>query len=151
MIVTLQDSRLLAWAQVRLGTSFHLARTIANVSEDGEILCVVVYANWHRTGCELAIASTHPRWATRGFWRSCMAYPFDQLGLQRLSMVTSASNTPCRNLCEYLGATVEGRLRKWYVDGQDAIVYGLFREDLPEWVFGEKHGEGRFPERACRA
>lgn len=152
MIVTVQDPRLLAWAQSQLGVSFHAGSyTIANVTEDAKVLAVVVYTNWHRTGCEMAICSTHPRWATKGFLRGCFAYPFDQLGLKRVSMVTSAANTPCRKLCRYLGAKIEGRLRRWYADGEDAVVYGLFRDELPGWVFGEKHGEGRFPERAGRA
>lgn len=144
MIITLQDPRLLAWAQNQLGVSFHAGSyTIASVERSGRILAVVVYTNWHRTGCELAIASTSPRWATQGFIRACLSYPFDQLGLKRLSMVTSAGNMPCRKLCRYLGAKVEGRLREWYADGNDAIVYGLFKSELPEWVFGDKHGQRR--------
>lgn len=151
MIITVQDSRLVAWAQSKLGVSFNAgAFTIAKITDE-KVVCVVVYSNWHATGCEMAIASTTPKWATPGFIRACMDYPYNQLGLKRVSMVTSASNMPCRKLCRYLGAKIEGRLRKWYADGSDAVVYGLFREELPGWVFGEKHGEGRFTKRASRA
>jgi RimJ/RimL family protein N-acetyltransferase len=152
VIVTVQDPRLLAWVQAQIGTSFRPdSYTIANVTDDGAVLAAVVYTNWHRTGCEMAIASTSPRWATRGFMRACLAYPFKQLGLKRLSMVTSENNGPCQLLCLWLGAKIEGQLRRWYADGSDAIVYGLFEEDLPEWVFGEKDGKRRFPERTRSA
>lgn len=137
MIVTVQDSRLLAWAQSQLGVSFHAGSyTIANVTEDAKVLCVVVYTNWHRTGCEMAIASTHPRWATQGFIRACLSYPFKQLMLKRISMVTNENNTRCNSLIRRLGGQLEGRLRRWYAGGTDALVYGLFEEELPEWVFG---------------
>jgi RimJ/RimL family protein N-acetyltransferase len=171
MIVTVQDPRLLAWAQKQLGVSFQAGSyTIARIAEDGEILCVVVYTNWHRTGCEMAIASTSPRWASAGFIRACMHYPFKQLNLTRISMVTAETNKRCLGLIRRLGASQEGRLRRWYAGGVDALVHGLFEDELPEWVFGPKHslpagiptgplgfhqrkenGTRRFPERATGA
>jgi RimJ/RimL family protein N-acetyltransferase len=139
VIVTVQDPRLLAWVQAQIGTSFRPdSYTIANVTDDGAVLAVVVYTNWHRTGCEMAIASTSPRWATPGFMRACLAYPFKQLKLKRISMVTNENNARCIALCRWLGGQLEGRLREWYAGGTDALVYGLFERDLPAWVFGPK-------------
>lgn len=141
MIVTEQDPRLLAWAQHQLDMAFQPgARWIANVDDTG-ILCVVVYQNWHRTGCEMAIASSTPRWASRAFLRAGFAYPFEQLGLQRVTFVTSAWNYACITLCRRLGAVKEGELRRYYSDGSNAVIYGLFHEELPAWILGGKHAE----------
>jgi RimJ/RimL family protein N-acetyltransferase len=140
MIVTYQDRRLVDWAQSQLGARFHAdSFTLADLEADGAIRAVVVYTNWHRTGCEMAIASTTPRWLSRGFIRACMHYPFKQLNLKRISMVTAENNQRCIALCRWLGAELEGRMREWYAGGADALVFGLFEDDLPEWVFGPKY------------
>jgi RimJ/RimL family protein N-acetyltransferase len=135
VIITAQDTRLLAWAQSQLGVAFHAdSFTLADVV-DGELRAVVVYSNWTRCGCEMSIASTTPRWARRGFIRACFSYPFKQLGLVRVSFVMNENNAACIVLCKWLGAKQEGRLRQWYAGGYDAFVFGLLEEELPEWVF----------------
>jgi RimJ/RimL family protein N-acetyltransferase len=137
LIITEQDPRFLRWAESQLGETFRPdSYTLSEIGPDLSIRAVVVYGNWKRTGCEMSIASTTPRWARRGFLRACFAYPFKQLGFTRVSFVTNEHNARCIALCDWLGAQLEGRLRQWYPGGYDALVFGLLEEELPEWMFG---------------
>jgi len=102
--------------------------TIANLDRHGNILCVVLYAHWLESGCEMVIASTGPRWATKDFMYAAFAYPFIQAGKARVTFIVEDNNLKCLKLCHKLGARVEGKVRKWFGEN-DGIVFGLLKEE----------------------
>jgi hypothetical protein len=62
-----------------------------------------------------------------------LAYPFEQLGVGRISTFTRASNTRALKLNRLLGFREEGRIRQGYGD-EDAVLMGLLRCEAPAWL-----------------
>jgi ribosomal-protein-alanine N-acetyltransferase len=81
-------------------------------------------------------------WILPAFWRQGIMtivlrvfsrYAFDELGLLKLSATVFESNTAVARVLEKNGFTLEGRLRKHFMqDGKlvDAYIYGLLQEEF---------------------
>ncbi|WP_047236945.1 hypothetical protein [Chromobacterium subtsugae] len=95
---------------------------------DGQLVVGVMYDSW--TGSSIAIHSRcdDPRALNREFYRHIFGYPFNQLGVRRLTGLVGASNMRARRLDERLGFRQEASLADYFPDG-DAIVYIMRRED----------------------
>ena len=78
-------------------------------------------------------ACDDPKVLTRSRIRLLFRYPFEQLGVSRISCVIAASNSRSRRVVEGLGWTEEGTVRKFYADNEDAKIYGMLREDC-RWI-----------------
>jgi RimJ/RimL family protein N-acetyltransferase len=137
-VIVANDERLFDWIASRIP---HMsderkgqAQVIA-VGEDGKILAAmaVLGVNKRYRSAEVAIASEHPRWATRGALRVFLGYPFEQLGLQRITAISAASNNAAINFNTKLGFRVEGVIRRGYGD-EDSIVMGMLREEAEKWL-----------------
>jgi RimJ/RimL family protein N-acetyltransferase len=117
------------WLGEQLGYNYEDGyTTLANLDSKGEILCVVLYSRWMENGCEMVIASSSPRWATRAFISAAFTYPFIQMKKRRVTFIVSETNVKSLKMCLRLGATVEGKLRKWFGDN-DGVVFGMLKED----------------------
>jgi RimJ/RimL family protein N-acetyltransferase len=131
-IITIQDPRLVAVANQQLGTRHtdENCRTIAALG--AELLCVVIYSRFTPWHCEMSIASWHPAWCNRRFLRRAYTYPFVELGLRRIHVVTQESNTSTISLVQRLGHTREAQLRGWF-GNEDGILYRMMREEC-KWL-----------------
>ena len=129
MIDFSQDPKYAKWLGDQLGYSYEgELTTIANLDKNGEILCVVLYSNWLVSGCEMVIASSSPRWATKGFMYAAFAYPFIQAGKDRVTFIVADNNLKSLKMCHRLGAKVEGKARRWF-GKNDGVIFGLLREE----------------------
>lgn len=72
--------------------------------------------------------------------RLVLAYPFGQLGCERLSIATGRKNKAARAFAERLGFRIEGVRRRGLDGRQDAILYGLLREECRFLTKGSSHG-----------
>ena len=54
-------------------------RGIGSVTEDMQIMGVVVYSRWTKHNCEMSVASVTPRFMTRAFLREVFGYPLNVL------------------------------------------------------------------------
>ena len=102
--------------------------TLANLDSNGRILCVVLYSHWLESGCEMVIASSSPRWATRAFMHAAFAYPFIQMKKRRVTFIVADNNLKSLKMCHKLGATVEGKVRQWF-GKNDGVVFGLLKDE----------------------
>ncbi len=106
-------------------------------SEAGEPLGGVVFSGYQPAyrSIEISCAATTPRWLTRPLVAAIMAYPFDQLGCQRVTAVTPRRNTPSRRFLEAFGFKREGLVRKGFGD-DDAVVCGMLEREwrASRWV-----------------
>lgn len=93
---------------------------------DGELTAVVVYENF--TGYDISMSLAVEKRATKGFVRAAFAYPFIQLGCQRISGEVASRNKPIITLIERLGFTVEG-VKRNAIPGDDLIQYGMLRSE----------------------
>lgn len=79
-------------------------------------------------GIEVTFASDSPMWCRPGNVEKWFAYPFRQLGCERITMTIARRNKRARVMAKKMGFREEGIARKgFYPD--DAVIYGLLRTD----------------------
>ncbi len=94
-------------------------------NDKGQIVCVSVFNNFTRRDIEWTVAGR----MTRGMWRVSLEYMFETCEARRVTMRTKASNHHCIKSMNHLGARCEGRLRRYYENDEDALVFGLLKEE----------------------
>lgn len=94
---------------------------------DGKLTAGVVYETFNRHNVWVHGAMSAP--ATRGFLCNAFGYPFNQLGVKRISTSTEASNTAARRIQEKLGFTQEAVLTGAASDGGDILIYRMTRPE----------------------
>lgn len=135
-LVVGEDAVVAAWVAARIphmarnGLDFGPCAAIGVVSETGEPLGGVVYHNYrpHCADIELSFASASPKWLTRPLIRGLMAYPFDQVGCQRVTGVTPKRAKEARAFLDKFGFKREGVVRFGFGDDH-AIISGLLRKE----------------------
>ena len=108
-------------------------RWIGSVTEDMQIMGVVVYSRWTKHNCEMSAASVTPRFMTRAFLREVFGYPLNELGMARVTAVVEADNHKALNMNRGLGFKDEGILRNWYGEGRDGVVMGMLKDEC-KWL-----------------
>jgi hypothetical protein len=137
---TLQDARLLAWAEERLKEKFDpvKCRWVAGLVA-GQIACVVVFSHFSSTNCLLSIATDGSRrWASRSLFRFVFGTVFKQWKLRRATFVVSERNEASLAMLRKrghfsIGAKEEGRMRDLFPDSSAGIVFGLTKEEC-KWI-----------------
>lgn len=97
---------------------------------DRGIIAGVVYSRWSSHDVHVTLAVTGR--ATPAFVFAAFDYPFNQVGLRRVTALARVSNTRSIRLARHLGFTLEGRLRR-AADNEDVLVFGLLREEC-RWI-----------------
>ena len=103
---------------------------------DGPLIAGVVYNNYRESNIEMTIASTSPHWCKRGILRALFRYPFEQIGCRRVTAIADCMNVHVRGFLSRLGFLQEGEMRRAYRNGNDAVIYGMLREEC-SWI-GDK-------------
>lgn len=123
---------LMGWAAARLGFTTVWppeSRPLAVVESDGTIHAVVVYNAFYDDACHMHIATAKTRrWATKATLETLFGYPFNKLGLRRVSAQIAASNVAAQVMALKLGFRFEGVMRN-AINGQDAVLFGMLKED----------------------
>lgn len=101
--------------------------------QDGEIKGVAIFNNYEESNIELSIIVDTPKACNRPILRAIFSYPFEQLGLNRVTVRTRAKSKATRKLIRRLGFTPEGRSRRFFKDNDDAMIYGMVREQC-RWL-----------------
>ena len=130
------DEELATWAEKSGVGPFQRPLTAIGVSDkDNKIMAVAIYNNYrHDSDIEVSFVAATPRWATQGNIRAILSYPFVQLGVKRLSAITTKKNKRCRKLLIGLGFKQEGVHPYAGENGATAITYGLYSEPAQKWV-----------------
>ena len=92
------------------------------------IKAVVAFFNFRDTDIEVVFASDGP-WASRDMITTVLNYPFQQLGVNRVTALIRKGNKPAHKLVQQLGFKREGKLRRADTDGTDLVIYGLLPDD----------------------
>jgi RimJ/RimL family protein N-acetyltransferase len=67
-------------------------------------------------------------WATKGFLGLIFNYPFEQLGVKRITAPVAGNNTKSRLLMDRLGFILEATLAQAIPDS-DLLIYRMFKSD----------------------
>lgn len=130
---------MLEWVAQRIpamgaGYEWQMAEAVGLVAK-GEIIAGMAVHTFlpHFKSCEVTFAATSPIWATKQSIKALLWWPFVQLGCERITCITAASNKRANRICEGIGFKLEGTCRKGcYPD--DALIWGLLKEETPEWM-----------------
>lgn len=114
------------WAGEKFGAFFSPPATFIGLVNNGRIVCVSIFNDYTGDNVELSVAADGI--IPRRFLQFCAEYAFNQLGCNRVTARSRASNKRVASLAKRLGFEVEGRLRQFYGD-EDAILYGLLRNE----------------------
>lgn len=107
--------------------------------KNDNLIAATIYHNYHDDiygnphSIEMGIYTIDKTWATKAYLRSIFSYPFIQLRLKRVQIITSTKNEGVNSLVSRLGYTKEGEHRKAYPDCSDAYSWGMLREDC-RWI-----------------
>lgn len=117
-------------AREPFGQAFGPSTAIGVISEDGWLLGGVVYHGYDPDfrSIELSFASASPKWLTRPIIGQLLGYPFDQLGVARVSGATPKRSADARRFLEKFGFKREGVIRRGF-GSDDAIISGLLRRE----------------------
>ena len=127
MIVKNQSEAVARWAGDRLGCTFCPPfEAIGILNRNGARIGAAIFNDYSDRNMELTA------YGQGAFQRNvCIfmaRYCFIQNNCRRVTTRTAASNLYVRKLLEHYGWVKEGTLRCWY-DDDDAIIYGLLKED----------------------
>jgi hypothetical protein len=128
------DSRLVPWAAAQIGVRFPEDSHAIGIERDGEIVVSVVYDRF--TGndiCMHVAAKPGVMWVRREAMHRFFAYPFLQLGCNRVTGLVAATNLTARKFDEHIGFVQEGVLREGLPNGEALIVYGMLRAEC-RWI-----------------
>lgn len=100
------------------------------LERDGDLVAGVLYEgyNGHNVWMHVA-AEPSKQWLNRQYLHYCFHYPFNEMGVKRLTGYVEASNEQARRFDEHLGFKQEAVLRGAASDGGDVILYVMRRED----------------------
>jgi len=111
---------------------------------DGRLIAGAVYHEFrpHPFGADVRIsfAASSPRWGSSRNIRAVFAIPFLQYGCGRVTTVAGRRNAAARRLNEGVGFTFEGLIRRGWDGREDAIVYGMLREEC-RWLKEKADGQ----------
>lgn len=110
--------------------------------KDTRLLAVAVYHDYRGHDIQLSGAAESRLWATPPAIRMLLWYPFHVLKTRRLTTITARKNKRARRFDEGIGFRLEGTIRKGYDGKDDAMVYGMLREEAWRWLDDMKEGSG---------
>lgn len=117
------------WIQKRLHTEFGpYATFIARLREDGSVWGCVVYDRVSKFNCEMHMAGD-PGWVSKAMLKAAFAYPFRQLGLDRVTGLVASDDEYVLALDKRMGFVEEGRMREALGPGIDIVILGMKRDE----------------------
>lgn len=122
------------WVGYRVNEDNFGSCTAIGLEEDGKIIAGVVYNMYTEASiCMHVAAEPGKRWLTKDFLYRVFAYPFIQLGCNRVTGLVRVDNIEARRFDEHLGFVQEGVIRRGATDGTDLILYGMLKEEC-RWL-----------------
>ena len=135
MLVYGHDDQIAEWVSIKLGGVYFENFKAIGVIENNELIAGVVYNNYHEKPpmIEASIASINPKWATKSNLRAFFAYPFTQLNVNRLQAGCSRKSKKNKRFLARLGFQFEGYAREAYLNGIDAAVFSMLKNEC-KWI-----------------
>jgi RimJ/RimL family protein N-acetyltransferase len=118
-----------AWASKRLGTKFVAPYSaIGFETDEGKPVGALIFNDYTGENIEMSVVGL---W-TKKMFRVAGDYTFNQLGVQRVTARTNINKKKVISVLVAAGFRVEGRARRYYPDGSDALLFGMLKEEC-DW------------------
>lgn len=99
----------------------------------GELLGGVVYHGYRGFDIQMSCAFDRVGWALPGTVRALMSYPFNDLGVVRVTSIVGRRNKRSKKLVTDLGFRFIGVARKGLDGVEDAFLYEMLRDEC-KWI-----------------
>lgn len=101
------------------------------IMRNGVMIGGVVYHAYYPEAkdIEASAAFSTSAWFRPRTTRALFAYPFEQLGCERLTLRTPRKNKAARRFAEHAGFKLEGVRRRAHDGRQDQMIYGLLKSE----------------------
>lgn len=113
--------------------------TALGVVRRGKLVGGVVYHGYRRFDIQISAAFDDVGWALPGTLRALCAYPFLELKVQRVSVLTGRKNKKARKLLRDLGFRFVGVAKRGLDGIQDAFIFELLKENC-KWLKDRDNG-----------
>jgi RimJ/RimL family protein N-acetyltransferase len=128
--IVFNPTRVLAFINERQPLAYVAGMKGIGLEEDGQLIAGVAYEGFNGSNVWMHVAAVPgARWMTREYLQVCFAYPFNQLGVRRVSGYVEATNTAARRFDEHLGFKQEAILKGAGKNDGDVLIYCMRRED----------------------
>ena len=118
------------WVSVRAQSIFGPTSRGIGLAKDGVIVAGVVYENWNRRN--VFVHQAIEGRLTRQYLWTISDYPFNQLGVERVTGLIPQGNTKAARAAEKIGFELETALKDAHPSG-DLLVYVIRRENC-RWL-----------------
>lgn len=142
-MIVAEDMRLIAeWVADRLRPYLTLGYSdgkpiysaLGWMGDDGKLLAGIVYDGLTGINIDMHIAAEPgATWFVPQFVGEAFRYPFEQLGVERVTAKTPANNAASIKFGLALGFKPEGRIRRALPDGIDLCIFGMLRDEC-RWL-----------------
>lgn len=138
VIVTTPDTVEWVAKQTNSSGNFGVCQGIG-IKEGDRFIAGVVYNDFNGICINAHMASDKSkRWMTRGFLWLIFYYPFEQLGVERVTIGYGEKNWEAGRLNRHLGFTKEAILERAHPDGR-LIVCRMFKEECKWLRLGKRY------------
>jgi RimJ/RimL family protein N-acetyltransferase len=112
------------------------------VASGDRLIAGVLFHDWRpQFGViELSMAADSPIWARRSIIKTLLAYPFDQLGANKLFTVAPSENTAALKVNRHIGFTQEAILAHHLGPKRHAVINRMLRADYSR-LYGDVDGQ----------
>lgn len=116
------------WVCARGGGTWTKGRgTAIGKLKEGRLIAGVLYEDWNGANIVEHIAAEGD-WACRRFLNVMFDYPFNQLGVKRITAPVASDNQKCINLVTKMGFTLECTLAQ-ATPTADVHIFRMFKEE----------------------
>lgn len=121
------------------------------VTVDGQLVCGVIYSDFHDRCIAMHASSTTPAWCTRFILGKLLAYAFVTNDCVRMSTINAASNKRAHQVLKRIGFKLEGVHPLGWNGREAAYSFGLLRDDAAKWIGAEEmeYGQQIAPNTRC--
>lgn len=106
--------------------------------DNGNLVGAVVFTEFTGRDVHVHVASQDSGWCQRRYLKFIAEYAFVHCGVHRASAITNETNEKAEKFCRMWGFKEEGRLREYFEDGRDAIVWGILKHECRYLNNGKK-------------
>lgn len=125
------EQRAAKWVEEQLGTVIVPPFEAAGIYDDTGQIGGVVFNDFNDANIELTAAGNGAFGRDVSIWIA--SYVFNTLGCKRMTIRTKPANKAALLSAMRWGWKFEGFQPDYYPDG-DAVIMGLQRKNLPEWI-----------------
>lgn len=115
------------WAREKFGVA-DFGPAVGIGWKRNELVAAVLFNGYTKTNICMHVVSEGKHWMTREYLRVCFDYPFNQVGVKRITGVVESGNEAALRFNRHLGFREEAVIHDGCEAG-DLILMGMYRDE----------------------